>query len=231
MATTYSKRRSELEIYFDRTAVSAWERITSDAPVSKIRATVRAGRDEMRSTLLSYLPTDLNGCRILDAGCGTGALAVEAAKRGADVVAIDLSPTLVAVAAERLPANLKDKIRFESGDMLNPDLGTFDHVVAMDSLIHYRLPDMVAMISKLAARSKSGVHFTYAPKTPAFMLLWAAGKIFPRGDRSPAIEPASTDALHAAVKAEPTLKDWTIGRDHRVTTSFYKSHAQELRRA
>jgi magnesium-protoporphyrin O-methyltransferase len=231
MATTYTKRRGELETYFDRTAASAWARITSDAPVSKVRATVRAGRDETRATLLSYLPADLRGCRILDAGCGTGALAVEAAKRGADVVAIDLSPTLVAVAAERLPAELKSKIRFESGDMLNPDLGSFDHVVAMDSLIHYRLPDMVSMISKLAARSRSGVHFTYAPKTAAFMLLWGVGKIFPRGDRSPSIEPAATDALHAAISAEPALKGWTIGRDHRVSTGFYKSHAQELRRS
>ena len=229
MASTYAKRRGELETYFDRTASAAWARLTSDAPVGKVRATVRAGRDEMRATLLSYLPVDLRGCRILDAGCGTGALSVEAAKRGADVVAIDLSPTLVKVAAERLPEELRARIRFESGDMLNPALGKFDHIVAMDSLIHYRLPDMVAMISKLAAMSRTGVHFTYAPKTLALTMLWAAGKLFPRGDRSPAIEPAATGALRAAITAEPSLKGWTIGRDHRVSTGFYKSHAQELR--
>ena len=53
---TYATRRSELETYFDRTAVEAWSRLTSDAPVSRIRATVRAGRDRMRNTLLSWLP-------------------------------------------------------------------------------------------------------------------------------------------------------------------------------
>jgi magnesium-protoporphyrin O-methyltransferase len=42
--------------------------------------------------LLDWLPQDLHGLRILDAGCGTGALAMEAAHRGASVVAIDLSP-------------------------------------------------------------------------------------------------------------------------------------------
>jgi magnesium-protoporphyrin O-methyltransferase len=73
--------------------------------VGRIRATVRAGRDRMRATLLSWLPADLRGRRILDAGCGTGALAIEAARRGAEVVAIDLSPTLVALARERLPAS------------------------------------------------------------------------------------------------------------------------------
>jgi magnesium-protoporphyrin O-methyltransferase len=92
---SYQQRRGEIEHYFDRTAVDAWKKLTSDAPVGKIRATVRAGRDEMRSTLLGWLPQNLEGARILDAGCGTGALAVEAAHRGASVVAIDLSPTLV----------------------------------------------------------------------------------------------------------------------------------------
>jgi magnesium-protoporphyrin O-methyltransferase len=41
---------------------------------------VRAGRDEMRNLLLSWLPDDLSGKRLLDAGCGTGAFAVEAAR-------------------------------------------------------------------------------------------------------------------------------------------------------
>ena len=98
---TYLERRAELQTYFDRTAVEAWKRLTSDAPVGRIRATVRAGRDQMRATLLSWLPDDLTGRRILDAGCGTGALAIEAARRGADVTAIDLSPQLVALAQER----------------------------------------------------------------------------------------------------------------------------------
>jgi len=92
---TYQSRRGELQTYFDRTAVEAWKRLTSDAPVGRIRATVRAGRDSMRATLLDWLPADLSGARILDAGCGTGALSVEAARRGARVVAIELSPTLV----------------------------------------------------------------------------------------------------------------------------------------
>ncbi len=97
---SYLQRRGQLEHYFDRTAADAWHRLTSDVPVSGIRATVRAGRDDMRRTLMSWLPNDLSGKRLLDAGCGTGTLAVEAARRGAHVVAIDLSPTLVKLARE-----------------------------------------------------------------------------------------------------------------------------------
>ena len=64
MDTTYTTRRGEIETYFDRTAAAAWSRLTSDAPVSGIRATVRAGRDRMRATLLSHLPQDLTGLRL-----------------------------------------------------------------------------------------------------------------------------------------------------------------------
>jgi hypothetical protein len=143
---TWQARRTQIETYFDRTASETWKRLTSDAPVSGIRATVRAGRDAMRATLLSWLPADMRGLRLLDAGCGTGALSVEAAKRGASVVAIDVSRSLVQVARERA-AGTPGEIRFEVGDMLDPYLGTFDHVVAMDSLIHYRAPDAVRALS------------------------------------------------------------------------------------
>ena len=140
---TYEQRRGEIAHYFDRTAVAAWEKLTSDAPVGRIRASVRAGRDQMRATIVSWLGEDLTGKRVLDAGCGTGALAVEAARRGAEVVAIDLSPTLVDLARERIPADVADRVTFKSGDMLGKELGMFDHVVAMDSIIHYQIEDAI----------------------------------------------------------------------------------------
>jgi magnesium-protoporphyrin O-methyltransferase len=64
----YHKRKDELETYFDRTAVDAWARLTSDAPVGRIRRTVRAGRDAMRAKLLSWLPADMTGMRVRRAG-------------------------------------------------------------------------------------------------------------------------------------------------------------------
>ncbi|HBY29910.1 MAG TPA: magnesium protoporphyrin IX methyltransferase, partial [Bradyrhizobium sp.] len=189
---TYLERRGELETYFDRTAVDAWAKLTSDVPVGRIRATVRAGRDEMRNTLLSWLPQNMNGARLLDAGCGTGALSIEAARRGASVVAIDLSPTLVSVARERLPSDLGGStIEFRSGDMLDPKLGRFDFVVAMDSLIHYRPADICRIMAGLAERTAAAMLVTFAPKTPALTVMHAVGRLFPRGDRAPAIEPVA----------------------------------------
>jgi magnesium-protoporphyrin O-methyltransferase len=229
---TYQTRRGELLRYFDSTAVDAWKRLTSDAPVNRIRATVRAGRDEMRSTLLSWLPDDLRGARLLDAGCGTGALSVEAARRGADVVAIDLSPTLVELARERLPRDLNGgSIRFHVGDMLDPSLGRFDHVVAMDSLIHYRARDVVGVLSGLADRTDRSMLLTFAPRTAALTVMHAVGQLFPRGDRSPAIEPVRHRTLVNHISGHPALAGWATARTHRVNRGFYISQALELVRA
>ena len=230
---SYTAKRGQLLTYFDRTAVEAWARLTSDAPVSKIRATVRAGRDAMRATILDYLPADLSGARILDAGCGTGALAVEAARRGADVVAIDLSPTLVDLARERLPSSLgKGRITFLSGDMLDPSLGRFDHAVAMDSLIHYKTADMAEAVGRLAERVQQSIVFTFAPQTPALSLMYGVGKVFPKGDRSPAIVPVRPTALQTKLEAKAPRLDgqpfWRLGRTQRVNSGFYISQAQEI---
>ena len=229
--SSYQLRRSQLLTYFDRTAVEAWARLTSDAPVSGIRATVRAGRDEMRRTLLEWLPEDLRGCRLLDAGCGTGALAVAAAERGADVVAIDLSPTLVGLARERMPADLgPGRITFMSGDMLDPALGRFDFVVAMDSLIHYTARDIVRVLSGFAERTTGAVAFTFAPKTPALAAMHAVGKLFPKSDRAPAIEPVAEQQLKRLIIDSPDLVEWMAARSTRVARGFYTSQAMELRR-
>ena len=229
---SYLARRSELEAYFDRTAVDAWRRLTSDAPVNSIRATVRAGRQSMRDTLLSWLPQDLRGLRLLDAGCGTGALAVEAARRGAEVVAVDISPTLVDLARERAPRDLgAGRISFVVGDLLDPAFGRFDHVVAMDSLIHYEGADIARTLAALAPRVGGSLVFTIAPRTPALTVMHAVGKLFPRGNRSPAIAPIALGALESRMKGQKSLDDWRISQSEKIISGFYISQAVEARRS
>ncbi len=230
-SASYDARRGELTTYFDRTAVEAWSRLTSDAPVSKVRATVRAGRDAMRATLLSWLPADMSGLRLLDAGCGTGALSVEAARRGAEVVAIDVSPTLIGLAQERLPAIAGGgRIDFRVGDMLDPALGRFDHVVAMDSLIHYRPADIARALARLAERTDGSVLFTVAPRTALLTVMHAAGKLFPRGDRSPSIVPVTERGLKRRIASETALNGFAWEKSHRVNSGFYLSNAIALHR-
>ena len=228
----WARRSRVIENYFDRTAVQAWSRLMSDAPVGRIRATVRAGRDRMRQGLLDALPADLSGWRILDAGCGTGMLSVELARRGASMVAVDLSPTLVQLGRERLPADIgRGSIDFRAGDFLDPGLGHFDAVVAMDSLIHYPLRDVLQALDALAARTRRCMLFTFAPRTPLLATMHAVGRLFPRGDRSPAIEPVSAKALADGLASRPGLHAWRLDGTNRVTSGFYISEAARLSRA
>ena len=230
-SASYQTRRDEIETYFDRTASAAWAALTSDAPVSRIRRTVRRGRDAMRATLLSWLPEDLRGCTLLDAGCGTGTLAIEAAQRGAEVVAVDLSPTLIGLARDRLHdlgENLD--VTFLVGDMRDMDLGCFDYAVAMDSLIHYDVTDGVQTLESMAEQINRKMVFTFAPKTPLLALMHATGRLFPRSDRAPSIEPVSPRKLSGQLEQAGLMTNWAAGRSHRINVGFYKSHAMELTR-
>jgi magnesium-protoporphyrin O-methyltransferase len=187
----------------------------------------------MRDTLLSWLPDDLQGKRILDAGCGTGALAVQAALRGAEVVALDLSPTLVKLAGERVASeypDLQGHIQFLSGDMLSPDLGEFDHVVCMDSLIHYNCDQISDALAALGQRTSGSMVFTFAPRTPLLALMHSVGRLFPSTDRSPSLSPVAHSALLAKLETHPALTQWQSGRMQRVANGFYTSQAWEWSR-
>ena len=225
----YALRRDEIETYFDRTAVEAWRRLTSTEQVNGIRATVRAGRDRMRATLLSWLPSDLHGVRVLDAGCGTGAASVELARRGAAVVAIDLSAQLVQLARERSPADLgSGSVDFRVGDMLDSGNGTFDYVIAMDSVIHYGPDDAARVLAGLARQTRRAVMCTFAPRTPLLATMHAVGRLFPSSaTRAPAIVPVGFDTLTRKFLAAAGPA-WQTGRTERISSAFYKSQALEL---
>ncbi|HAV08103.1 MAG TPA: magnesium protoporphyrin IX methyltransferase [Rhodobacteraceae bacterium] len=218
----YALTRARVEEYFDRTATKAWERLTTDAKVSRIRQTVRKGRDQMRELMISRLPQDLRGARILDAGCGTGAMSTELAMRGATVTAVDISPRLVQIAQDRLAPALQPQVRFLAGDMTDEALGSFDYVLAMDSLIYYTAPDIGRVLSRLSERTQNTIVFTVAPRTPFLMTFWMMGKLFPRSDRSPVMIPHSLPLLKTHLGAG-------LDRVGRINSGFYISDCLELR--
>ena len=224
---SYDRTLTRVETYFDRTATRTWERLTSDAPVSKIRETVRRGRDAMRAQMLSRLPVDLRGARVLDAGCGAGQMTAELAARGAQVVAIDISPSLVGIARQRLPHDLTARVDFRTGDMLGAGLGRFDHVMAMDSLIYYTQTDIAAALHNLGRRTSGSIVFTVAPRTALLMAMWRMGQLFPRADRSPTMVPHAPARLTKALAAQSA--PGTLTALDRVTSGFYISQAMEYR--
>jgi magnesium-protoporphyrin O-methyltransferase len=157
-------------------------------------------------------------------------MAVELARRGAEVLAIDLSPKLVQIARERLPADVEPSlIDFRSGDMLSAELGYFDHVVAMDSLIHYDPQNVVEALTELVERTVDSIVITFAPRTPLLSTMHVVGRAFPRADRAPAIVPLAEKQLRRAIAESRVLLGWRPGQTHRVSSGFYTSQAFELK--
>lgn len=224
----YADRREELAAFFEEGA-ERWNRITSeeDVDLGLIRRTVRSGRRRMRRLLADWLPADLRGRRVLDAGCGTGVMAVTLAERGARVVAVDVAPSMIRHARRRTPPSLAGRIDYRSADFLDEGLGRFDHVVAMDSLTHYGEDELLAALARLGERTRRSLVFTFAPRTPLLGTMHAVGRMLPRSRKAPSVRPVPAARLRdGALRAT----SFVAGREERVRAGFYISHGLELQR-
>jgi len=106
-----------------------------------------------------------SGMRVLDVACGTGNLAIPAARRGAQVTGVDIAPNLLEQAPQRaaeqgLPAT------FEEGDaeqLPYPD-AQFDLVLSMFGAMFAPRPERVS--SELARVCRRGGTIVMANWTP-----------------------------------------------------------------
>lgn len=120
--------------------------------------------------LSPYLRPD-SGATVLDLGCGVGRWSRLAARRGASVVGVDLSPTMVAESRRRaFKADLADRCRFLAADISNVRLGeTFDLVVAVTVLQHIlderRLAEAISNIRRHLSPGGRAVILEAAPST------------------------------------------------------------------
>lgn len=223
MQNTYLAKRARLENYFNEVSSDAWDKLTSNEPVSFVRQLVREGREKMQVVIMDKLPKDLRGARILDAGCGTGLLSRMLDERGAEVVGVDISEKLIEVAKNR--SSLNKNIEYFAGDMKEQSFGNFDYIIAMDSLIHYSTEDVISSIADFSNRANISVLFTIIPSTFALRTKLRLGKYFPKSERSPEVVPIDRGKLHQlethGVKA-------SLSKVKRIKSFFYVSEAWEL---
>jgi SAM-dependent methyltransferase len=77
------------------------------------------------------------GDRLIDVAAGTGALAVEAARRGMHVVATDIEPKMVTRAAARLTPYVNTEARIASFDALGTPDAAFDAAVSIVGVLSF----------------------------------------------------------------------------------------------
>lgn len=102
--------------------------------------------DMQRYVAAYHLPEDLTGLRILDVGTASGYFALECARRGGDVTAVDLwdAPPVAHIArAARLPIRYVKKSIYD----LDASFDEFDVVVCGSLLLH--VPDLFGAIAAL----------------------------------------------------------------------------------
>jgi SAM-dependent methyltransferase/uncharacterized protein YbaR (Trm112 family) len=107
---------------------------------------------------LMELQVDRSWCqgkRILDAGCGNGALSEEISKLGAEVVGIDFSSSVIGAEARRGSST----VHFLRGDLLSPPLklDSFDAAIPIGVLHH--TPDTRRTFDQVARLVKPGGRF------------------------------------------------------------------------
>src|SRR5215510_2676503 len=81
---------------------------------TRIAATMRESGEALVASL-GITP----GMKVLDLGCGDGTTAIPAARRGADVLGVDIARNLVDAGNRRAKAEGLANLRFEQGDATN----------------------------------------------------------------------------------------------------------------
>ncbi len=87
---------------------------------------------------------------------------------------------------------------------------------------------MVGILSGFAARTRTSIVFTFPPKNLLLTAMISVGKLFPRKDRAPFIQPVAYEKLRTRIEDSAALSVFRVGRTERIARGFYTSQALEL---
>ena len=140
---------------------------------------------------------------VLDAGCGTGRVAIELAARGIDVVGVDLDPTMIGHARLKAP-----ELEWIEADLASVDVGRqFDVVVMAGNVMIFVAPQTeAAVVANMARHVSPGGHLI-----AGFQLGQSFGVV--------AYDAAAADAGLEPVERFSTWEGapWTPGGDYAVS--------------
>jgi 2-polyprenyl-3-methyl-5-hydroxy-6-metoxy-1,4-benzoquinol methylase len=167
--------------YFEKTA-SRFDAIYEDAksPLQRLVDAAFRGVIHKRFRLILEDLKDVEGKRVLDAGCGSGRYCVALAERGASVVGVDFSQPMLEIAdtlAAR--AGVKDRCLFLHGELLSLQLEQpFDAVLGVGFFDYLQNPGEV--LERLLALTRERAYFSF-PKRWTFRTLVRKARLGLRG--------------------------------------------------
>ncbi|MEO5953791.1 MAG: class I SAM-dependent methyltransferase [Chloroflexia bacterium] len=146
--------------------------------------------NQLRHMLKTAVPKP--GARVLDLGCGAGWLSLEMARLGGDVLALDISPTNLALARYMADTNTRNSpylyknfagvgydpslfgsVKYEFADLNNAQLphAEFDAVVVWDSLHH--IANLEGLLEQVRGALKPNGVFVGVDHSVATVDTWA----------------------------------------------------------
>lgn len=233
METTGGDEAASVRDYFDKVGFERWQKIYGETDeVNKVQLDIRQGHQKTVDKILDWLPENMDGMTVCDAGAGTGSLAIPLAHRGAGVSASDISASMIGEAETRynqsIAAGAKAPAvapKFEALG-LEECTGEYDVVSCIDVMIHYPDDRVAAMVGHLASLSKKKLIVSFAPKTLAYSILKRIGELFPGPSK------ATRAYLHDEGEVEEALEKagFRVTRRQMTATSFYFSRILECER-
>lgn len=122
----------------------------------------RPSGDDVKVHRVTQIASDLSGGylegkRVLDIACLEGIYAIELARRGARVTAVEIREANIEKARFAADAfGVADRIEFVQADILDVDLGTFDIVLCLGIFYHFDRTDTFRFAEKVMAAVRPG---------------------------------------------------------------------------
>lgn len=104
--------------------------------------------------------------RVLDVGCGTGSVAISAARTGAAVVGVDITPQMLEKAASNARVASVENIELREGDARDLPAGDDQFDVVLSSLGHMYGDPPEATTRELLRVTRPGGHIGFTSWTP-----------------------------------------------------------------
>lgn len=181
---------------------------------------------EYGEAVMDLLTVD-KGSRVVDLGCGNGALTEQLAARGYDVLGVDASPEMLALAKQGHP-----ELHFQAGNALDFELDAPADAIFSNAVLHWIDADrQQEMLNHIASQIRQGgqfvcefggkycaeaVHSTLTKVFAAHGLTYRRTFYFPTiGEYAPMLEAAGFKVAYAILFDRPTrqkgddgLADW-----------------------